>query len=133
MSDAAAANGDSRNYDTINRVDEFDQGVRLHVRCKRGTGTRDEDKVSGEIHLDTLNELETARPKLRQQVVQTMVDLRHSQPDEDLLAPDEQDELAKALTPILDTLSNHGIESGAISPEDLESLAGVVDQLEDSA
>jgi len=133
MSDAAAANGDNSSYDAIERVDEFDQGVRFHVRCKRGTGTRDEDKISGEIHADTLEELEAARPRLRAQVVQTMKEVRHSQPDEDLLAPDEQDELAKALTPILDTLSNHGIESGAISPEDLESLAGVVDQLEEGA
>lgn len=133
MSDAATTNGDSSNYDAIERVDEFDQGVRLHVRSKRGTGTRDEDKVSGEIHVDTLEELEAARPRLRAQIVQTMEDLRHSQPDEDLLGPEEQDDLAKTLTPILEALSNHGIELGAISPEDLESLAGVVDQLEGTA
>jgi hypothetical protein len=93
---------DDTSYDTTERVDQYDNGARLHIRSKRGTGTRDEDKVSGELHADTVDALDDRREQLRETVVETLEDLRHTQPDSDLLTNDEQRELANELISALD-------------------------------
>ncbi|MFT4920830.1 MAG: hypothetical protein ACI8XM_000021 [Haloarculaceae archaeon] len=89
-------------YDTTERVDQYENGARLHIRSKRGTGTRDEDKVSGELHADSVDALEAKRDQLRETVVATLRELRHTQPDSDLLTNDDQRELATELADVLE-------------------------------
>jgi hypothetical protein len=95
---------DDTSYDTTERVDQYDNGARLHIRSKRGTGTRDEDKVSGELHAETVEELDAKREQLRETVVSTLRELRRTQPDSDLLTRDDQQALATDLISALDDL-----------------------------
>jgi hypothetical protein len=74
---------DDTSYDTTERVDQYEHDARLHIRSKHGTGTRDEDKVSGELHAESVDALEANREHLRNQVVDILEDLRHTQPDSD--------------------------------------------------
>lgn len=102
---------DDTSYDTTERVDQYDNGARLHIRSKRGTGTRDEDKVSGELHAETAEELDAKRDQLRETVVSTLRELRHTQPDSDLLTRDDQEALA---TDLISALEDLGEDSRAV-------------------
>jgi hypothetical protein len=73
---------DDTSYDTTERIDQYEHGASLHIRSKRGTGTRDEDKVSGELHADSVDELDARREQLRETVVTTLRELRDTQPDD---------------------------------------------------
>jgi hypothetical protein len=73
---------DDTSYDTTERVDQYEHGARLHIRSKRGTGTRDEDKVSGELHAESIEALDAQREQLREMVVTTLRELRDTQPDD---------------------------------------------------
>jgi hypothetical protein len=113
---------DDTSYDTTERVDQYEHGARLHIRSKRGTGTRDEDKVSGELHVESVDALEANREHLRNQVVDTLEDLRHTQPDSDLLTRDDQQALANELTDVLD-------DFGEYPHATRETLQDVIQQL----
>ena len=92
---------DDTSYDTTERIDQYEHGARLHIRSKRGTGTRDEDKVSGELHAESVDALDAERDQLRETVTTTLRELRHSQPDSELLAEDDQQALASELVSAL--------------------------------
>jgi hypothetical protein len=94
-------------YDTTERIDQYENGARLHIRSKRGTGTRDEDKVSGELHADSVGALDAQRDQLRETVVSTLRELRHSQPDSELLTVDDQQALASELVSALNDVGEH--------------------------
>jgi hypothetical protein len=113
---------DDTSYDTTERVDQYEHGARLHIRSKRGTGTRDEDKVSGELHADTVEELDTERDQLRETVVSTLRELRHNQPDSDLLTRDDQQALA---TELINALDDVGKDPQAVR----DTVDDVVNQL----
>lgn len=113
----------TEDYDTTERVDQYENGVRLHVRSKRGTEPRDEDKVSGELNADTIAELEAGRADLREAVVETLAELRCSQPDSKLLTPSDQSAVATDLTDVLDSVSDHA------PAESREELQRVIEDL----
>jgi hypothetical protein len=117
------AENDSTDYDTVERVDEYENGVRLHIRSKRGTGTRDEDTVSGELYADSIDELEANREALREQVVTTLNELRHNQPDSDLLGVDDQQVIADLLQGLQDTYVPSEPEATAMVEEVGHQLA----------
>jgi len=98
---------DDTSYDTTERIDQYENGARLHIRSKRGTGTRDEDKVSGELHADSVDALDAQHDQLRETVVSTLRELRHSQPDSELLTADDQQTLAAELVSALDDVGEH--------------------------
>jgi hypothetical protein len=110
-------------YDTTERVDEYENGVRLHIRSKRGSGTRDEDKVSGELHADSIEELEAKRAALREQVVTTLRELREHQPDKRILTADEQAELKADLWQVLDEVSDESREAKETLESAIEELS----------
>jgi hypothetical protein len=114
---------DSTSYDTVERVDEYENGVRLHIRSKRGTGTRDEDTVSGELHADSVDELEASRAALREQVVTTLNELRNNQPDSELLTVDDQAVLADLLEGLREDDAASGVQADAMVDEALGRLA----------
>ena len=43
------------------RVERFDTGCSLTVELKRGTGTRDQDKITAKLKRETLDEVEAER------------------------------------------------------------------------
>jgi len=53
----------------------------LEVRAKRGSGTRDEDRVTATLARDTLEEVEDHRESLLAMVRGTVEDARAIQPD----------------------------------------------------
>jgi hypothetical protein len=118
-----APDSDSTGYDSVERVDEYENGVRLHIRSKRGTGTRDEDKVSGELYADSIEELESNRAQLREQVVATLNELRNNQPDSDLLTVDDQGVLADLVQGLHDEHVKPTAEADAMVDEALDRLA----------
>lgn len=68
-------------YDTTEKVEQTETGYRLTVKCKRGTGTRDEDKVSATARAESLSDLANERPKLTANVKAAMEDMRMFDPD----------------------------------------------------
>lgn len=69
-------------YDTAEKVEHTEKGYRLTVESKRGTGTRDQDKVSASLKTESLAEIVEERPAMVTTVVNTMSELRGFQPDE---------------------------------------------------
>lgn len=65
------------------RVVETETGVELHVRSKRGTGTRDEDKVSATVNVESVAVLASVREDMLKSVKKTMTELRSFDPDEE--------------------------------------------------
>ena len=68
--------------DTTEQIYETERGYTLHVSSKRGTGTRDEDKVSLTAHTETLDQLNQQRAKINGIVTAEMDARREHQPDE---------------------------------------------------
>ena len=69
-------------YDTTEKIERTDKGYRLIVESKRGTGTRDQDKVQAELRTESPpgpEEIDT----LLEDVRHCMDQRRHHQPDED--------------------------------------------------
>lgn len=60
---------------------QTDTGFELHVRSKRGTGTRDEDKVSMTVNKGTLEEIAAVHDSVIDTVKDTMRELRDYDPD----------------------------------------------------
>jgi hypothetical protein len=118
-----APDSDNTGYDTVERVDEYENGVRLHIRSKRGTGTRDEDKVGGELYADSIEELEANRAQLREQVIETLNELRNNQPDSNLLTVDEQTVLADLVQGLRDEHLDPTAEADTMVDEALDRLA----------
>lgn len=69
--------------DHVEKVERTDHGYRLKIESTRGTGTRNEDTVKGQIRTETLDQLEDERDKLVEDVVETLNELRSNQPDHD--------------------------------------------------
>jgi hypothetical protein len=55
---------------------------RLEVRAKRGTGTRDEERITAELGRDTPEEVENQRPAMLEMVRATIEETREMQPGE---------------------------------------------------
>lgn len=68
--------------ETTEQIEEVERGYRLHVSSKRGTGTRDEDKVSATAKTESLEELQQDASALHSLVSQMMDNRRAHQPDE---------------------------------------------------
>ena len=54
----------------------------LQVRAKRGSGTRDSERITATLGRDTLGEVEEQRERLVAMVRDTIEDVRSIQPDE---------------------------------------------------
>jgi hypothetical protein len=68
-------------YDHTEKVERTDVGVRMYVESKRGTGTRDQDKVTLEYRGEELPD-ETTVTQLHARVSYLMDLRRTHQPDE---------------------------------------------------
>ena len=75
--------------DTTEQIYETERGYTLHVSSKRGTGTRDEDKVSLTAHTETLDQLTRQRAKINGIVTAEMDARREHQPDNESDNDDE--------------------------------------------
>ncbi|WP_435358465.1 DUF7389 domain-containing protein [Haloarchaeobius sp. DFWS5] len=71
-----------RDFDTREKVERTDTGYRLTVESKRGTGTRDEDKVKAELRTEEWPSREQIN-SLTTDVAHVMERRREHQPDED--------------------------------------------------
>lgn len=67
-------------YDTTEKVEETEHGFRLSVTSTRGTGTRDQDKVSMTAKTETYPDA-TVREKVCRDVIDAMNTVRQNQPD----------------------------------------------------
>lgn len=70
----------TEDYDTTEKVEEFEKGFRLTVKCTRGTGTRDEDTVKAELRTEEMPTADKAAA-VNREVRQQIMDLREFQPD----------------------------------------------------
>lgn len=68
-------------YDTTEKLTRTDTGYRYEIKCKRGTGTRDQDEVKAELRREDIPDA-TAIEHLRIDVETTMTELRAFQPDD---------------------------------------------------
>lgn len=73
---------DTSDYDTTEKVEETEHGFRLSVTSTRGTGTRDQDKVSITAKTEEYP-CETVREKVCSDVNAAMNAVRENQPDEE--------------------------------------------------
>lgn len=74
----------SSNTDSTTPTEQIEQtetGVRIHIRSTRGTGTRDQDKVSVEGKFENMEELEAHRNDLVNACTEELNRLRENQPD----------------------------------------------------
>lgn len=53
----------------------------LKIQTTRGTGTRDQDKVTGKVRADSLEELEERRDEMMDVLTETADEARSFQPD----------------------------------------------------
>lgn len=67
--------------DTTEKVEQTETGYRLTIESKRGTGTRDQDKVSITGKTETLAKLMEQREAMRTAVIVEMKQQRLHQPD----------------------------------------------------
>lgn len=65
-------------------VERSDVGVSITVELKRGTGTRDQDKLTGKIKARTLEDARADMDVLREYLHTLAVDTRQIQPAEEL-------------------------------------------------
>ncbi|WP_458210976.1 DUF7389 domain-containing protein [Haladaptatus sp. NG-SE-30] len=63
-------------------VERTDVGVSLTVKLSRGTGTRDQDKITAKVKARTLDEAWEDMETLRAYVHELADDVRQIQPDE---------------------------------------------------
>lgn len=63
-------------------VERTDVGVSLTVKLSRGTGTRDQDKITAKVKARTLDEAREDMETLRAYVHELADDVRQIQPDE---------------------------------------------------
>ncbi len=75
------ANSDTDPVDET--IEQTERGVTLKLEHKRGTGTRDEDKVKCEIRGRTFSDVMQRRTEAIDAIVNTMGTLRADQPDSD--------------------------------------------------
>ena len=62
-------------------VTETEDFCILQIQSKRGSGTRDEDRVKATLKRDTREDVEAEREALIEQVRATLTDVRAIQPD----------------------------------------------------
>lgn len=72
---------------TDETITERKDGVTVHIETKRGTGTRDQDKVALTGHYDDLPEAYQHRESLKDYVRIMAEELRQIQPEE----PEDED------------------------------------------
>jgi hypothetical protein len=72
---------------TDETITERKDGVTVHIETKRGTGTRDQDKVSVTAHYDSLPEAFADRELLKECAEVMAYELRQIQPEE----PEDKD------------------------------------------
>lgn len=73
----------SDDYDTTEKIEETETGYRMTVSCKRGMGTRDQDKVKATAKAESLGELVSDSLTLHEEVEEAMESLRGIQSDEE--------------------------------------------------
>ncbi|WP_435349018.1 DUF7389 domain-containing protein [Haloarchaeobius sp. HRN-SO-5] len=79
--DRRAMTDGGREYDTTEKVERTDVGFRLTVESKRGTGTRDQDKVKAELRQEQVPTTEEVENLTRH--VEHLMNMRRAhQPDE---------------------------------------------------
>lgn len=59
----------------------IDEGYSLELEMKRGSGTRDQDKVKGKIKTETLEELKEQRVAMLNEMKKTIKTAREIQPE----------------------------------------------------
>lgn len=69
--------------DTTTKVEETEIGYRMMISSTRGTGTRDQDKVTVEAHTETLDRLLQQQNAIQEAVRIQMDKRRLHKPDED--------------------------------------------------
>lgn len=74
--------GETR-QEASDKLERTDTGFSLSVETKRGTGTRDQDKVVGKLKTETLSEAEAQREDLMKLVKKTAEDARKVLNEED--------------------------------------------------
>ena len=67
---------------------ERKDGVTVHMEIKRGSGTRDQDKISGTVHAENMEIARGKAREMRSLLTQEAVSLRNIQPDPE---PEESD------------------------------------------
>lgn len=65
------------------KVERTDVGVSITAELKRGTGTRDQDKLTGKVKAETLEEARDDMDDLKDDMEEWAEDLRAIQPDAD--------------------------------------------------
>lgn len=71
-------------YDTTEKVEQTETGYRLTIESTRGTGTRDQDKVSITGKAETLEKLNEQRTAMRTAVEVEMKQRRMHKPDKEI-------------------------------------------------
>lgn len=64
-------------------VERTDVGVSLTVKLTRGTGTRDQDKITAKVKATTLDEARDDMETLRAYINDLAADMRQIQPDDE--------------------------------------------------
>jgi hypothetical protein len=67
--------------DITEKVERTDVGVSITVQLTRGTGTRDQDKITGKVKAETLDEARDDMDKLKEYMEWWADDLRQIQPE----------------------------------------------------
>lgn len=62
-------------------IENISSGVVLKAKTKRGTGTRDQDTVTGKIKGETVEEVKDQREELIEAIEETCEELRKIQPE----------------------------------------------------
>lgn len=65
---------------TTEHIERTDVGVSITVELKRGTGTRDQDKLVGKVKAETLDEARSDMTQLRNYLGNLADDCRQIQP-----------------------------------------------------
>lgn len=74
---------DTADPDVTEHVERTDVGVSITAELKRGTGTRDQDKLTGKVKAETLEEARADMDQLKEHMAEWADDLRTIQPDAD--------------------------------------------------
>lgn len=69
--------------DVTEHVERTDVGVSITAELKRGTGTRDQDKLTGKVKAETLEEARADMDTLKEDMAAWAEDLRAIQPEPD--------------------------------------------------
>lgn len=82
VTDAAESSTTQSQTDHIEFVERSDVGVSLTVQLTRGTGTRDQDKITAKVKAKTLEEARTDMESLRAYIDDLAASTRQIQPAE---------------------------------------------------